>query len=72
MTLEAKILRDLKAGQASASAVADTLRTQEPLVAAVLQRLEREGRVTTGTVNNCITVYRLEPVPRTTHPTTPA
>jgi predicted ArsR family transcriptional regulator len=56
MTLEAKIIRYLKAGQATTSAMADALRVSEPAVDSVMQRLLREERVSTRVLGGLLSV----------------
>lgn len=63
MTLENKILRDLEAGQASADSIAETLKLSVALVETILTRLVKEGKLTTGTIMNRVTVYRLDSLP---------
>lgn len=63
MTLEKKILRDLAAGQASAASIAETLKLPVSLLEAILTRLVKEGKLTTGTIMNRVTVYRLDSLP---------
>ena len=62
MSPETAILRDLSSGQATAAAVADTLRLRPESVAIILARLEREGRLAShplGGVLVGVPVYRL-------------
>lgn len=69
MTPEKRILRDLASGQATARALADTLRLQPEAVAIILARLEREGRVRShalGGVLVGVPVYHLPPAPAAT------
>ena len=63
MTLEKKILRDLAAGQSTASALGEKLKLPAALLEAILDRLVREGRITTGTIMDRVTVYRLDSLP---------
>ena len=56
MTLEAKIIRYLKAGQATTSAMADALQVSEPAVDSVMQRLLREERVSTRVLGGLLSV----------------
>lgn len=64
MSPETAILNDLAAGQATAGAIADTLRLQPQAVAVILARLEREGSVQSeplGGILSGVPVYRLAP-----------
>jgi predicted ArsR family transcriptional regulator len=62
MTLEAKIIRYLKAGQATTSAMADALRMSEPAVDSVMQRLLREEKVRSRVLGGMlgVVVWRLK------------
>ena len=63
MKLEKKILRDLAAGQSTAGALGEKLKLPESLVQTILERLVKEGQLTTGTIMNRVTVYRLDSIP---------
>jgi len=62
MTLEAKIIRYLKAGPATTSAMADALHVSEPAVDSVMQRLLREEKVRSSVLGGMlgVVVWRLK------------
>lgn len=59
MTLESQILRDLKAGRSSLSAIALRVKASERACQIVLDRLVAERTVVTETIDCRILVYRL-------------
>lgn len=61
MSIEKQILRDLAAGQATANALADTLRLPRQAVEQVLCRLVKDDQITTARIYGILTVYRLKP-----------
>jgi DNA-binding HxlR family transcriptional regulator len=59
MTTEGKIIRDLRSGRSHTKALSHALKVTEKACQIVLDRLEREGRVQTHTLDCGIVVYEL-------------
>lgn len=58
MTIENKILRDLKSGQSTAGAIADRLRLREGVVKTICDRLVNDKKLQTRPLQ-CLTIYHL-------------
>lgn len=63
MTLETKILRDLDVGRSTAGAIAERLGIHTAAAEVILQRLGREGHVTTSPLGP-LTIWHLTHLPK--------
>jgi len=59
MTTEAKILRDLKAGQSSLDSLVKRIGVSEKSCTVVLERLVSEKKIVTYEIDCGITIYRI-------------
>lgn len=61
MTTEAKILRDLSAGQSSLDSLAKRIGVSEKSCLVVLNRLVSERKIITYEIDCGITIYQIQP-----------
>lgn len=59
MTTPEKILVDLRAGQATTSALSETLRVPELVIKSICERHENDGLLVTCKIADTLTVWRL-------------
>ena len=59
MTLEAKIMKDLSAGQATLKNIAENVKASATATGATLRRMESQGKVWTMENKSGDTVYKL-------------
>jgi DNA-binding IscR family transcriptional regulator len=59
MSLEKHILADLSAGQSTADSIAGRLEKPEEMITTILKRMVKDGILTTTTILDRLTVYKL-------------